>query len=334
MKENRSKCSKLGKVYNTKPSPTDKKEKDIKVLINPAKNWLFTLVNPYEFQVKDEIIKHLEYQLNKYGKYIFQEEICPETGSLHIQGYIEFYVKIRPIQLGIDKRIHWGDKYGKPVKNSKKDRTNCQEYCSDRGKRIPDGKVYSNWYKEIKISNIYGWQLKLKDILLSEPERRTIHWWYSEKYGVGKSDFIRYMMFHHEAMEIEINKLSDIHHMIVDFKENNGYYPEIYIQDLPREENSETIKWENIERFKGGKFFSSKYHSCSVVMNYPTLCFLSNHKIDDYHKRLYGDRINEVCIDKLIKEENEINNILLSTIEEDTYSNESKNSGKSFILEF
>lgn len=274
---------------SSKSSTAETDNTKVSAQISPSKHWLFTLNN----YLPEEITILIE-SLVPMGKYVAQLE-TGEEGTKHLQGYISFNRKCRPLSLNLNNKIHW-DK----VKNSLADRTRAQEYCCDKLKRDPETPLYSNYMEDVIVEPIYGWQLELEKICLNKPEKRIFHWWYSTKYGVGKSDFVRYMMYHHDAVEVDINKLQDINCMIVAFRENKGYYPKIFIHDLPREENSFNIDFKNIEKFKGGKFFSSKYHSCSVVMNYPTLVILANHPVDSENSFMYGDRIIEVCIDKLI----------------------------------
>ncbi len=51
-----------------------------------------------------------------------------EGGTPHLQGYVEFPTKVRPIGYkGFPKEIHWGDKDGKPARGTREENIN---YCS------------------------------------------------------------------------------------------------------------------------------------------------------------------------------------------------------------
>lgn len=68
--------------------------------ISPAKHWCFTLNN---YTPEDISLIQNNSSINKY---IFQEE-TGENGTKHLQGYIEFKEKTRPLSLFDSKRIHW-----------------------------------------------------------------------------------------------------------------------------------------------------------------------------------------------------------------------------------
>ena len=68
--------------------------------ISPAKHWVFTLNN----YTKDNINTICEERSTK--RYSFQEEIG-ESGTPHLQGYLEFITKRRPLSVFKDLGAHW-----------------------------------------------------------------------------------------------------------------------------------------------------------------------------------------------------------------------------------
>lgn len=86
-----------------------------KTRVNPSKYWCFTL-NNYTM----EHLEHLEHSLSK-DLYIIGKEVG-ESGTKHLQGYIEFHKRVRPVEhIGI-KEIHW-----ERTKGSREDNI---RYCS------------------------------------------------------------------------------------------------------------------------------------------------------------------------------------------------------------
>ena len=88
--------------------------------ISQSKRWCFTLNNwtqlELEQMVKIFAMRDIEY--------IFGKEIG-ESGTAHLQGYIESKTKIRPSSLKLSKRIHWEKCKGNRASNIK--------YCRKEG---------------------------------------------------------------------------------------------------------------------------------------------------------------------------------------------------------
>jgi hypothetical protein len=242
-------CSSKGDG-NTKHPPFKKQ-------ISPSKHWCFTL-NNYN---KEDIIEISSNSSIK--RYVFQEE-TGENGTPHLQGYIEFIKKVRPISVIKYTTIHW-----EKCRNIKA----SIAYCSKEDTRT--GKIYTNIKipKKIKIiENLYDWQSHIVDLIKKEPDDRTIHWFWESQGNKGKSALCKYLVVKHDAVIVS-GKGSDVKYMIVKYHEKHGVYPEIIIYDIPRTiENY--ISYTAIEEIKNGLFASSKYECEMVVMNSPhIICF-------------------------------------------------------------
>ncbi len=232
--------------------------------ISTAKNWVFTYNN-----YKDEdIIKIIDIisSNNSGSKYIFQEE-CGDSGTRHLQGYICFGKKLRP--MGLFKEfigIHW-----EKCKNVKL----AIAYCHKEETRC--GEVYSNirYDKDIKVigrAEFHPWQEEIAVILEEEPSDRTIHWYWEEVGNTGKTAMAKWLAVRKGALVLS-GKGTDMKYGIVKFKEKNGYFPEIIIFDIPRSCHN-YVSWGAIEAIKNGMFFSAKYESEMCVFNSPhVVCF-------------------------------------------------------------
>lgn len=155
--------------------------------ISPAKHWVFTYFGYSDPEIQN-ILRH-----DKIKNYAFQEETCPETGRDHLQGYIEFKVKLRPKNL-FPSEIHWEKQKGT--------RLQAARYCLKDESRKTEGRRWSSfddlpeWLMR-PLDTIEGrllpWQEELEKALLEEPDDRTIHWYWCQKGGSGKSSFVKYM---------------------------------------------------------------------------------------------------------------------------------------------
>ena len=143
--------------------------------ISPAIRWCFTL-NNYTSDEHSSIVSIFN---AKARMYIVGDEIG-ESGTPHLQGYVEFKTKLRPLGLFSFKRIHW-----EKAKGSKEDNI---AYCSKQKVLASVGLP-----KPIKvIDKLYDWQKNIEDLILSEPDDRKVYWFWDEDGNIGKSAFIKY----------------------------------------------------------------------------------------------------------------------------------------------
>lgn len=233
--------------------------------IAPAKHWTFTL-NNWTVEEKDSILKICS---NSSKKYIFQSEIG-ESGTPHLQGYIEFNNKCRPTSYGFSKRIHFEKcrNINASIDYCKKDDTSTGERWTNI--RFPE---------PLKIiTDLRPWQLMVKKILDKEPDDRSIYWFYDEIGNIGKSVFSKYIVYHYEALVLS-GKANDCKFAIIKYNENRGYYPKHIIFDIPRS-NHEYVSYEALESIKNGLFFCGKYESSQVIMNSPHVVVFANQPPD------------------------------------------------------
>lgn len=229
-----------------------------------SKNWCFTWNN---YTLED-----IDFLICLFGsdgsKYIFQEEVG-ESGTPHLQGFVSFKTKRRPIEYVKKKDIHW--EKTRSVKHS-------IAYCSKSDSR--SGKIFANMpYPEpircIKV--LRPWQKDIENILLSEVCDRAIYWFYDKKGGVGKTAFTKYCVLKYHAIILNGSR-ADMQYGIVKYIEKHSAPPKIVIMDFPR--SQESFSWTGIESIKNGMFFNTKYESDMVVFNPPHLICFANCKPD------------------------------------------------------
>lgn len=242
-KKNSSKSSK-GKSGNTKQ-------------ISPAKHWVFTLNNHTAENIKrlmeDSSIEQLSAQ-----------EETGETGTPHLQGYIKFKTKTRPLSIfKNDFKAHW-----EKCKHIAKAIEYTQKEDTRTGKQFVRGLRIVRPLKCLKREQLYAWQEEIVALTETEPDDRTINWYWDEEGNKGKSQLVRYLVINNGALLVS-GKSADIKFQIAQMKQP----PDLIIYDIPRTAQN-YINYTALEEIKNGIFCSSKYESKMVMMNSPhILCF-------------------------------------------------------------
>lgn len=250
--------------------------------ISPSLYWFFTFNNYNEKDI-ESVIQKCEILCEWY---VFQEE-TGEEGTKHLQGTIKLKTKGRPVGLFNIPQIHW--EKTKSIKNS-------IEYCSKKVSK--SGLLYTNIIlpKPLKLldeDNLYNWQKNIINLIKTEPDDRTIHWYWDSNGCTGKTALAKLLCHKYNALCIS-GKASDCKHGIVEYFKKNNMYPIIVILNVPRS-NIDYVSYEAIESIKDGLFFSGKYESGQVIMNSPHLIIFANNKPDT--RKLSQDRWHIVEID-------------------------------------
>jgi len=208
--------------------------------------------------------------------YMFQEE-TGENGTPHLQGTICLNKKQRLSELKkIDPKIHW-----EPTKSVKA----SIEYCSKYQTRT--GRLYSKGVKlpkPIKTSKPYGWQTEVMEIIETEPDERTIHWFWEPNGCVGKTALCKYLVVHKNALMLT-GKSTDMYHALAENEDKR----ELILIDVPRS-SQDYINYGAIEQIKNGLVFSGKYNSTQLVFNSPHVIVFAN-ELPDMSKMSF-DRWN------------------------------------------
>lgn len=244
---------------NTKSSTDDKK----KARQGLAKRWCFTFNNYTTSELS--LIRAALDQSTDELVYIVGEEVG-ESGTPHLQGYVEHTKKIRPVEyFKWSKSIHWESARGTTRENA--------TYCSKDGKFFTNIKMPKP-LKLLKPEQFYDWQKDVVDIVDKEPDDRTIHWFYEKNGNRGKSALCKYLCAKKDAL-ICSGKSADIKFMIVNYNKKFGVYPEVIIYDIPRTAAA-YVSYGGLEEIKNGCFASSKYECEMVLMNSPHIICFSN----------------------------------------------------------
>ena len=251
------------------------------------RTYSFTWNNPSE-----ESYSYLKKLGNSDGisELIYQLEIGEKRHTPHLQGYIHFtnsrhlsaVIKLlKGCHIEEARNIFALKNYCKKVKSrlqpyfhflNGKSVKNVSEIISlDKGKYI------------INRENLYPWQAKVLEIFLSEPDNRSIYYFYEVEGNTGKSSLISHLYHHYEdyifstsgrPLDIKFGFSKKIQ-KVGDNKIRG------VIWDIPRllTDKNNQIKEEvflTAEQFKNGHFYTSKYESKEVLFAVPHVFIFSN----------------------------------------------------------
>lgn len=215
---------------NTKPHPSIKKKQ-----ISPAKRWCFTLNNYTEEDISSivPVIKDL------CDIYIIGKEVG-EKGTPHLQGFINFKKKSRPLSIFDNQKIHWEKSKGTNEDN--------EEYCSKDG----DVLITFGFKKKprtIHRKDFYKWQEDISKII-EKPcawDCRKIYWYWGSA-GLGKTQFCKWCCVNLGAVVIG----GSTRHILAQVQNQEA---PIYIVLLSY--GDEMVAYRALEQIKDGLFSSA-----------------------------------------------------------------------------
>ncbi|AGA18434.1 hypothetical protein [uncultured marine virus] len=252
-----------------------------KLQISPAKRWCFTF-NNYTTENISSIVPI--FRSNCLCAF-FSREIGSSNGTHHLQGYCEFKIKYRPVSLfkHISTTIHW-----EKAKGSREDNI---AYCSKDG-ALEFHMGIPKPIKTIMPNQFFQYQTDIYDLIQTEPDDRTINWYWESEGNVGKSAFTKYLCVHHNAIILG-GKGDNCLNGVLDYIKTNNIAPEIIVFDIPRS-IADYVSYTAIEKIKDGCFYSGKYEGGMCVFNPPhIICFANQEPINS---SMSGDRWNVVHI--------------------------------------
>lgn len=228
-----------------------------------SRKWCFTL-NNYEDNSEEKIVTQLHNDL-----YIIGKEIG-ESGTPHLQGYLEFK----------NARSFASVKKILPSAHIEKARGTRKDnfiYCSKEGNyitNITDIILPKKVKDPLDGKTLYRWQKDIINLIKTEPDDRTINWFWEADGNKGKTSLCKHLCMTTNCIILN-GKANDMFNGIIDWKMKKGDYPEIIIIDIPRC-NIEYVSWTAIEKIKDGLFYSGKYEGGMVVMNPPHIICMAN----------------------------------------------------------
>lgn len=218
-----------------------------------------------------------------------------ESGTRHLQMWVDFGKRVRPSEMKCFKglKIHWGDAKGRPQKTE--DKFAGPTYCSKEDK---EARMYNGAKprREIKWPSFdKWWQKELLDIIATEPDDRTIYWYWSSEKGIGKTTFAKYLCRFHNACLLD-GKKADIKNGALTWKQNNGAYPDLCLWNIPAALDEKWISLSALEQIKDALFYSGKYEGGVVADPCPhVICFAN---VPPPESEMDPERYVIKCLDK------------------------------------
>lgn len=246
--------------------------------------WTFTLNNftKEEFNILEKEI--CTYCLD----YRVQEEIG-ESGTPHLQGYIQAKKRIRPTETFSNKRIHW-----EKCRSPKHAREYCCKEDSATGNYILDTIEPIDLIKPDR-----PWQLDVMNIIKGKPTRQ-IHWFWEPIGGSGKTTICRWLVAKHDALYLSGNA-KDCKYAVVQYREVKKRYPKIILWNIPRTAK-EHISYDAVESIEDGLFFSGKYECASILMNFPHVIIFANFAPNGWELSIRKWNIIEIKTQQVVEE--------------------------------
>ncbi len=219
------------------------------------RKWCFTINKP----IMDDYPKILEF----CKKYIYQLELG-ESGTLHLQGCLELTNnKTMSALSALLPKAHL-----EVCKNWQA----AIKYCQKLETRA-DGP----WAKGIKldrplklISKFLPWQQEIIDLLKSEADDRTIHWYWEKRGCSGKTALAKYLCSKYNGIVVS-GKAADVYYGVAHMKHLEDL---IVIFDVAR--SDQEVSYLAMEKVKDGLFFSGKFKSGMCIFNCPHLIVFAN----------------------------------------------------------
>lgn len=247
-----------------------------------SKRWCFTLNNytPEELeQLCANCAKFTSFSV--YGK---EGEGADRTP--HIQGYVEFATRVRPLRLFNNPRIHWEKAKGTKEQNVK--------YCSKEGTYWINGEAQRP-LAIISYDDMYAWQQTIVDLAKTEPDDRTIHWFWETCGNRGKTTLCKYLVTKIPHCIVVEGKGADMKNAVLTYINTHSVAPKCIVVDIPRSFKTDFLNVPALEGIKNGLFYSGKYEGGMCVYNPPHVIIFSNAPPPDTGA-LSSDRWNVVNI--------------------------------------
>lgn len=220
--------------------------------------WRFTWNN-----YPEDGIESLKSRFENCPVFMFQEETGKE-GTPHLQGVVQCSKKIRWTAFNLPQSIHW-DVCDYPQE--------AIAYCSKEETRT--GQIVSKGVAPPLrlITPDRQYQKEVLQIVTTEPDDRTVNWFWEHRGNVGKSALTKYLCAKHDAVFIDGGKASDIaFHVVTSHKAGNPL--RLIVIDLPR--GASGLSYRAIESMKNGMVFSSKYECSQLLFNSPHVIIFAN----------------------------------------------------------
>jgi hypothetical protein len=259
-----------GNTHNLNPSAKPKQ--------SPVrKNHFFTY-----FYEDSSVLPLIVAELKRFAyKGKVQTEISPSTNRPHLQGMIWCKTKHRDSEFKLLKGAHF---------ETLKDVDDVSNYCNKE--ETHDGLYRVAWgfpepaYVE-ELPELYEWEKKIVSLLNTQPDKRSVYWFWEENGCAGKTTFQKYLYTHYEGVVVLSGKSADMKNGIISYQEKNNCLPKIVLINVPRS-SADFVSYTGLEEIKDMFFFSGKYEGGMVCGASPHLLIFANEEPE--YTKMSSDR--------------------------------------------
>lgn len=221
---------------------------------------------------EDECRQNLKDKLKLYcSKWIFQLENT--TDNLHYQIYMRVKEKIRAKTLAVRLNEELRGIEIRPCSTAGKEA--LSHYCMKDDTRVAGPWADRPIYFGADLPTVlYEWQRKLRDYILGPVNNREVICIVDTQGNGGKSQFMKYMMYHHGILGMCFGKAGDLKNLVYKNKPARGY-----IFNLTRSQPKEaaiTDIWSAVEEIKDGYVVNTKFETGTVMMDPPHVVVMMN----------------------------------------------------------
>lgn len=247
-----------------------------------SRHFTFTFNNPEDHGCPDHGTLAQVFRVDGAKNWIFQLERGETCGTPHYQGYVGYE---NPRDFTVMKKLVKGwhvetVKFGvlAAINYGMKEKTHVAGPWA-QGIKLPE--------KIRVVTELRPFQQRIVDLCSTEPDDRTIHWFWEPDGNIGKTALAKYLCVNFKALFLS-GKANDIKSAIVAYTKQHGA-PKVCIFHFVRTV-SDFISYEALESVKDGIFFSGKYESSMFMMNSPHVICLAN--FEPEYQALSADRWN------------------------------------------
>ncbi len=240
--------------------------KPVAKTISLKKKWVFTL-NNWKVDQYDQLINCLK---NGGYKYVIGKEVG-ESGTPHLQGYIEHKKRFRPSSIK-DLPFDWSKAHWEKAKGSML--ANCQ-YCSKDGEydtNIEDVFFLPKYSLDIEL---WPWQKWVWNLIKDNPDDRTIYWVWEPDGNKGKTLFQKYCFLNSPRCVVLSGKCDDMKNGIIEYVKKNGYVPRTILVNIPRVSQNH-LSIAGLESIKDMFFYCGKYEGGMICDRNPHVFVFAN----------------------------------------------------------
>lgn len=275
--------------------------------ISPAIAWCFTFNN-----YTDEIVPKFQEIIEKKCRLGFFNKEVGESGTPHLQGYIELKSKGRPLNI-FPQGAHWAKAKGNRDQNF----MYCSKDCADN---MP--MTFKFGYKSkvpVRIATeLRPFQQSIVDIIEGPVNEGKIIWIYDPIGQCGKTTLLKYLNVTKGIPFAYGGKAGDI----INLAFNNREYletaePAVFIYNFGRDTDNVKISYKSMEQISDGCISNTKFEANCFVFNCPHVIVLANcepllsamsngrfivktivdNQLIDYVQKNLEDEVNYFCED-------------------------------------